>query len=47
MSPSFLSETLGVIGKNEQLKFTSECHKVKESKHLEVAVYGWGTNIMG
>ena len=47
LSNSFLSETLGIIGENEQIKFMTECNKVKNSKVLEVSLYGWGTNIMG
>ncbi len=47
MGAKFLIETLGIIGENEKIKFTTECNKVKDSKVLEVALYGWGTNIMG
>jgi len=36
LSSSFLSETLGIIGENEQIKFITECNKVTKSKILEV-----------
>jgi len=38
---------MGIIGENEQLKFQSEVNKVKESKILEVSLYGWGLNTSG
>jgi hypothetical protein len=43
----FLKDTLGILGEVEGLKFITEVNKVKEAKVLEVALYGWGSNIMG
>jgi hypothetical protein len=42
-----LYETLGIFGENEQLKFTTEFNKVRESKVLEVQLFGWGSNALG
>jgi len=42
-----LADTLGILGEVEGFKFITEVNKLRESRILEVGLYGWGTNIMG
>jgi hypothetical protein len=47
LNATYLADTLGILGEVEGFKFITEVNKLRESRILEVGLYGWGTNIMG
>ena len=47
LNNDYLRDTMGIIGEVEGFKFISEVNKVKDSKVVDVALFGWGTNFMG